>query len=51
MISVGSNFTPLQYSTNNIRSWVGIHIEELTVPQLVKIFLTIYRAQIFMTMC
>ena len=51
VIWLGSNFTPLQYSTNNIRSWVSIHIEELTVSQLVKIFPTVYEAQRFMTKC
>jgi len=51
VIWLGSNFTPPQYSTNNIRSWVSIHIEELTFPQLVKIFPTVYEAQRFMTIC
>ena len=51
VISVDGNFTPLQYSTYNIKSWVSIHIEELTVPQLFKLFPTIYKAQRFMTIC
>ena len=45
IICVGSNFTPLQYSTNNVRSCLSIHIEELTIMQIVKIFSTIYKAK------
>ena len=46
-----SNFSPLQYSTNNVSSCVSFHTGELTVSQLVKIFPTIYKAQRFVTIC
>jgi len=51
VICVDGNFTPLRYGTNNIRSWVSINIEELTIPERVEIFPTIYKSQIFMTIC
>ena len=51
VIWLHSKFTPLQYSTYNIMSWVSIHIEELRVLQLFKLFPTIYKAQRFMTIC
>jgi len=49
VICVENYFTLLQNSTNNISSWVSIHIEELTFPQLVMKFPKIYKAQRFIS--
>ena len=45
VICVDGNFTALRYGTNNVRSSVSIHIDDLKVSQLDKIFPTIYKAQ------